>query len=67
MKTAELKELNEEELHQKLVVFKRELFDLRMERASGKLTKPHRMQLLRQDAARVLTLLQQRAERGKAK
>lgn len=62
MKTAEMKELNGDELRQKLAVFKRELFDLRMERAGGKLTKPHRMQLLRRDAARVLTLLKEKSK-----
>ncbi|MBI3322968.1 MAG: 50S ribosomal protein L29 [Candidatus Omnitrophica bacterium] len=62
-KIAELKELNEEDLRQKLAVFKRELFDLRMERAAGKLAKPHRMQLVRRDAARVLTLLKQKEQK----
>ena len=60
MKIAEMKELNEDELRQRLAAFKRELFDLRMERAGGKLTKPHRMQLLRRDAARALTLLREK-------
>lgn len=60
MKVAELKELNEDELRQRLASFKRELFDLRMERAGGKLAKPHRMQLLRRDAARVMTLLREK-------
>ena len=64
MKLAELKDLNEDELRQKLTAFKQELFDLRMERASGKLTKPHRMQLLRRDAARVMTLLNQKGLRA---
>ena len=60
MKSSELKELNEEELRQKLAGFKQELFGLRMERAGGKLTKPHRMTLLRRDSARVLTLLREK-------
>lgn len=57
MKISDLKELNEDELKQKLGTFKRELFDLRMDRAGGKLEKPHRIQQLRRDAARVMTLL----------
>ena len=57
MKISELKEMNEDELKQKLGTFKRELFDLRMERAAGKLAKPHRIQQLRRDSARVMTLL----------
>ncbi|MBI3322353.1 MAG: 50S ribosomal protein L29 [Candidatus Omnitrophica bacterium] len=60
MKVSELKELNEDELRNKLAGFKKELFDLRMDRAAGKLAKPHRMQLLRRDSARALTLLRQK-------
>ncbi len=60
MKISDLKDLNEDELRQKLAAFKRELFDLRMERAGGKLAKPHRMQLVRRDAARVMTFLREK-------
>ena len=63
MKISEMKELNEDELKQKLGTFKRELFDLRMDRAGGKLAKPHRMRQLRQDAARVMTLLGERKKK----
>ncbi len=57
MKTAELRELNQDELLQKLQALKNELFDLRRERAAGKLTKPHRFQQARRDVARILTVL----------
>ena len=60
MKVAELQELNSEELTQKLQDFKRKLFDLRMQRAEGKLTQAHQLQQVRRDVARVLTLLRQR-------
>lgn len=63
MKASEMKELNEDELRQKLGAFKRELFGLRMDRAGGKLAKSHRMQQLRRDAARVLTLLGERKKK----
>ena len=63
MKTAELKELNEDELVQKLNGFKKELLDLRMEKAGGKLSKPHRIRQARRDSARILTLLNQRKGR----
>ena len=60
MKIAELQDLNSEELAQKLQGFKRELFDLGMQRAEGKLTQAHRMQRARRDVARVLTILKQK-------
>ena len=61
MKISEVRELGAEELTQRLGVFKRELFDLRMDRAAGKLAKPHRIQQIRRDVARVMTVLKQMA------
>ncbi len=60
MKMAELQDINLEELAQKLQGLKRELFDLRMQRAEGKLTQMHRMRQVRRDVARVLTVLRQK-------
>jgi large subunit ribosomal protein L29 len=64
MKLSELKELSAEELTQKLTGFKKSLFDLRMLKAGGKLSKPHEMGLIRRDIARVLTLLRQLEEKS---
>ncbi|MBI3614938.1 MAG: 50S ribosomal protein L29 [Candidatus Omnitrophica bacterium] len=63
MKAAQLRELSPEELAQKLSGLKRELLDLRMAVAAGKLDKPHRILLARREAARVLTLINQQQER----
>ena len=60
MDIAELKDLSEDELAQKLQGFKRELFDLRMQAAAGKLEKSHQIRVIRRDVARVLTLLKDR-------
>ena len=60
MKIAELQDIHLEELNQKLQTLKRELFDLRMQRAEGKLTQIHRMRQVRRDVARVLTVLRQK-------
>ena len=57
MKIAELESLSAEELTQKGAQLKRELFDLRMQAANGKLDKPHRVQLIRRDVARIKTVL----------
>lgn len=56
----DLKDLNSEDLVQKIQGFKREMFNLRMQRAEGKLVQPHRFRQARRDIARVLTLLKQR-------
>ncbi len=57
---AELQELNAEDLSQKLQGLKHEMFNLRMQRAEGKLTQPHLLRRARRDAARVMTLLKQK-------
>lgn len=57
IKTEELNSLSPEELTQKVFGFKRELFDLRMQQAGGKLDKPHRVREIRRDVARILTIL----------
>ena len=59
-KKEELKELNAEDLAQKLHSLKLELFDLRMQRADGKLAQPHRIKQVRRDVARALTLLKEK-------
>ena len=59
-KKEDLKELNAEDLAQKLHSLKLELFDLRMQRAEGKLTQPHRIKQVRRHVARVLTLLKEK-------
>jgi large subunit ribosomal protein L29 len=62
MKMAEWRGLSSDELTQRISVLKRELMDLRMQAASGKMDKPHRMRQIRRDAARALTLLKEREE-----
>lgn len=61
MKITELRELNVEELTQKLSEFRKELFDLRMARAAGKLEKPHPIRQIRRGIAQIETL---RREKG---
>ncbi len=63
MKATELRELSPEELAQKLAGLKRELLDLRMSAAAGKLDKPHRMKVARRQVARITTLLKEEAQK----
>jgi large subunit ribosomal protein L29 len=51
-------------LEQELLDLRREQFNLRMQRASGQLAKPHQMKLVRRNIARVKTVLGEKA--GKA-
>ncbi len=56
--------MTREELSQKLVGLKRELFDLRMQAAAGKLEKSHRLALTKKDVARVSTILKESEKKG---
>ncbi|MBP7830072.1 MAG: 50S ribosomal protein L29 [Kiritimatiellae bacterium] len=65
MKTSELKELTADELQQRLEEARQELFNLRVQQATGQMEKASRLKTLRRDIARVLTLLRQRQKAGR--
>ncbi len=56
MNTAELRKKTEEELNTELMELLREQFNLRMQKGSGQLSKPHKMKQVRRDIARVKTV-----------
>jgi large subunit ribosomal protein L29 len=60
VKSAELRELNDAELANKLRESKEELFNLRFQLATGQLEDFSRINDLRKDVARCNTLLRQR-------
>ena len=62
MKTNELRKLTTEELAEKARVNKEELFNLRMQKATGMLEKPSRIHELRKTVARINTILKERVE-----
>ena len=62
MKTNELRKLTTEELIKKVNESKEELFNLRMQKATGMLEKPSRMHELRKLVARINTILNERKE-----
>lgn len=62
MKTNELRKLTTEELTNKVRVNKEELFNLRMQKATGALEKPSRIHELRKEVARINTILNERRE-----
>ena len=57
MKINKIKEMSSPELEKELVELKNELFDLRMKQAVGNLDKPHKINALRKDVARLKTIL----------
>lgn len=62
MKTS-IRELSETEIQKRLQEARQELFTLRLQRASGKLTTPARVALTRRTVARLLTALRAQAPR----
>ena len=62
MKTNELRNLTTEELNKKVLECKEELFNLRMQKATGMLEKSSRIKELRKTVARINTILNERKE-----
>jgi large subunit ribosomal protein L29 len=60
MNMKELREKNEEALQQELLELSRERFNLRMQQGSGQLTKPHLLNNVGRDIARIKTVLSER-------
>ena len=57
MKASEIRKMSTEEINKKITEAKTELFELRMKQATGSLDKPHRINQLRKDVARMKTVL----------
>jgi large subunit ribosomal protein L29 len=57
---AELRDLGDEELLERLESSKEELFNLRFQLATGQLDSPMRIKQVRHEIARILTILRQR-------
>ena len=60
MSNKEIRELSNEELTKKIAEYKEELFNLRMNQASGNLEKPSRIKELRKLVARMKTIMRER-------
>ena len=61
MNAAELREKTPDQLREELANLKKESFNLRFQQATGSLENPARMRQVRRDAARVKTILNQKA------
>ena len=60
MKAAELRNLSCDELTAKLKELKNELFNLRFQHAINQLDNPHKIQDVKRDIARVMTILNEK-------
>ncbi len=65
MKTVELRNFSVEELIEKENDFKSEMFNLKIQMATGKIENPSRLRVLRRDIARVKTILNEKKTESK--
>ncbi|MDD5618408.1 MAG: 50S ribosomal protein L29 [Candidatus Omnitrophica bacterium] len=66
MKTKELRNLNKEDLMQKLGVLHDELLKLNYQKRVGNLEKPHSFRLIRKDIAKIKTVLREQELKQKS-
>ena len=67
MNAKELRAKNSRDLNQDLLKARREQFSLRMQRATGQAIKPHDFGRVRQDIARLKTVLAEKAAKESGK
>jgi large subunit ribosomal protein L29 len=61
MNASELREKTPDQLRDQLIQLKKEAFNLRFQQATGQLENTARMRTVKRDAARVLTILNEKA------
>lgn len=59
MKAGEVRDLNLEEMHQKVSDLKEELFNLRFQHSIGQLENPQRMKETKRDIARLKSIIRE--------
>ena len=60
MKPAEIRNMTDVELQQKVQALHEELFKLREESSAGRVERPHRFRAVKRDIARCLTILKEK-------
>lgn len=60
MKVSALRELSDQELNQKVIDLKEELFNLRFQMATGQLENPVQIKTVRKDIAKAKTVIRER-------
>ena len=64
MKPVDFRNMTVDELKAKEADFRRELFNLRFQQATGEMENPKRMPAVRKDIARILTVLHEKEREG---
>ena len=64
MKVNEIRNLSDKEINEKIVSCKEELFNLKLQQATGALENPSRIKELRHEVARMKTVLRERKNEG---
>ena len=64
MNTSEIRKMSVKDINNKITEIKTELFELRMKQATGTLEKPHMINALRKDVARLKTVLTEKLNDG---
>ena len=67
MKASELRDKSRQELDDELLKLRKEHFNLRLQRATGQLTRPHEYGRVRKDIARIKTVIAEIDKQGEAK
>ena len=65
MKAEEVRNLSEKEREEKIVDINQEIFNLRLQLATGKIENPSRIRFLRRDIARLKTIQNEQRAAGK--
>jgi large subunit ribosomal protein L29 len=61
MNAAEMRNKSADELDKELIELRREEFNLRMQRGTGQLARPHRMKEVRREIARIKTVMNEKS------
>ena len=67
MRANELRHLTKDELHDRLVETRKELFNIRFQSATGAIENTTRLKLARREIARILTVQQETAQQETAR
>ncbi len=67
MKASEIRSKSKEELSEELLSLRKEQFNLRLQRATGQMTRPHEYSRVRKSIARVKTVIAEIENQGEGK
>lgn len=67
MKASEMRSKSKQELEEELLTLRKEHFNLRLQRATGQMTRPHEYGRVRKNIARVKTVITEIENQGEGK